>query len=313
MAKVILIGKPTNDSERRAIAHLRDSLPANYTVLHNLELAQGAEIFEIDLVVLAPHCVFIVDVKGTQGNVEVIGSKWYPHERQPFHSPLAKLRQHAKILKTLICDSYAHKPELRKIHVHAAVLMTAPNVQVIDHSGLDGTDVTYLDKCATYFQSKTHVPANRSDDIRTLLATIEQAIRGKAKPKSAAPRFRDWQVEEKLGGDDRYTEYRARNTFIGERAGKARLRVYKVDPYQDAAAQTAQRKLISNAFRSVAQMPAHPNILAVREFLRVSDELCKRVSIQRRDAAFKDDREGLHRLTPMWDGHRPLFRDIAQG
>ena len=46
---------------------------------------------------------------------------------------------------------------------------------------------------------------------------------------------------------------------------------------------------------------------------RVSDELCKRSSIQRRHSAFKDDGEGLHRLTPMWDRHRPLFRDIAQG
>jgi hypothetical protein len=41
--------------------------------------------------------------------------------------------------------------------------------------------------------------------------------------------------------------------------------------------------------------------------LGVSDELCKRVSVQRRDAPFKDDRECLHRLTPMLDRHRPFF------
>jgi serine/threonine protein kinase len=266
MARVILIGNPTNDSERRAIAHLRDNLPAHYTIFHNLEVAQGAEIFELDLIILASHCVFVVDVKGTQGNVEVFGSKWYPTERQPFHSPLAKLRQHAKVIKTLVCDTYPHKPELRRIHVHAAVLMTAPDAQVIDHGRLDSPDVTYLNKCVTYFQDKSRIPSNRSDDIKMLLPTIEQAIRGKARPKSSAQRYRDWQVEEKLGGDDRYTEYRARNTFIGQRAGTARLRVYKVDPYQETAAQEAQRKFISNSFRAVVQMPAHQNILAVREF-----------------------------------------------
>jgi transposase InsO family protein len=53
---------------------------------------------------------------------------------------------------------------------------------------------------------------------------------------------------------------------------------------------------------------------SIKHFLeRVSDELCKRVSVQRRHAAFKDDGEGLHRLTPMRDGHRPLFRDVTQG
>jgi len=57
MARVIAIGQPANESERNAIAHLRDRLPATYTILHNLEIIQGAEIFEIDLVILAPHCI----------------------------------------------------------------------------------------------------------------------------------------------------------------------------------------------------------------------------------------------------------------
>jgi serine/threonine protein kinase len=266
MAKVIAIGNPTNDSERRAIAYLRDNLPANYTVLHNLEVAQGAEIFELDVILLAPHCLFVIDVKGTQGNIEVIGAKWYPHERQPFHSPLAKLRQHAKVLKTLISNACSHKPDINRVHVHAAVLMTAPNAQVTDYSGLDGADIIRLDKCVAYFQTTAHVPPNRATDIRTLLSCVEQGIRGKAKPKSVVLRFRDWQVEDKLGGDDRYTEYRARNSFAGQSAGTARLRVYHVDPYQDATAQAAQRKLIGNAYRAVAQMPSHQNILAVRDF-----------------------------------------------
>jgi serine/threonine protein kinase len=322
MAKVIPIGKPTNDSERRAIAHLRDHLPANYAVLHNLEIAQGAEIFEIDLILLAPHCVFVVDVKGTQGNVEVIGAKWYPHERQPFHSPLAKLRQHAKVLKTLICDACSHKPDINRIHVHAAVLMTAPDAHLTDHGGLDGRDVTRLDGCVGYFQSAAHVPPNRSQDIRTLLPAIEQAIRGKAKPKPGAPRYRDWQVEEKLGGDDRYTEYRARNTFVGQSAGTARLRVYQVDPYQDAAAQSTQRKLISNAYRAVAQMPSHQNILAVRDFfgteegdklILVTEDLAGhalRQHINRPDLALTFDQKlGIIRdvLTALDHAHRHLI------
>ena len=45
----------------------------------------------------------------------------------------------------------------------------------------------------------------------------------------------------------------------------------------------------------------------------LSDELCKRVSIQRRHAPFKDDGKSLHRLTPILDRHRPLIRDVTQG
>ena len=47
--------------------------------------------------------------------------------------------------------------------------------------------------------------------------------------------------------------------------------------------------------------------------MRVSDELCKRVSVQCRHSPFKDDRECLHRTAPVLNRHRPLFRDIAQG
>ncbi len=116
MAKIIPIGQPVNDSELLAIAHLRDRLPDTYTILHNLEIIQGGQIFEIDLVILAPHCIFVVDVKGTRGLIDIYGSKWYPEGRQPYHSPLAKLRQHAKTLRTLICDAYPAKPELRRAY-----------------------------------------------------------------------------------------------------------------------------------------------------------------------------------------------------
>lgn len=132
MAKVIAIGQPVNDSERRAIQFLRDRLSDTYTIIHNFEIPQGSEKYEIDLAIIAPHSVFIVDVKGIPGLIDIYGSKWYPEGRAPIHSPLAKLRQHAKVIKTLICDAHPAKTDLRKVQVHAAILMTAPNAQVDD-------------------------------------------------------------------------------------------------------------------------------------------------------------------------------------
>ena len=98
MAKVIPIGQPANESERQAIGFLRDHLPDGWLIFHNFEMRQGEEVFEIDIAILAPHAVYLVDVKGTRGNIDVYGSKWYPEGRQPFFSPLAKLRSHAKTM-----------------------------------------------------------------------------------------------------------------------------------------------------------------------------------------------------------------------
>ena len=272
MARVVAVGQPVNEAERVAIGYLRDHLPNNYTILHNFELTQGVEIFEIDIAIFAPHAIYLVDVKGTHGLVDIYGSKWYPEGRQPFHSPLAKLRQHAKALKTLLTDAYSGRQDIRSVHVHAAILMTSEDFKVVDHGGLDADDIAYLKKSASFFQNQSHVPPQRSTDIRPLISLIEKSIVGKARPKSAPPSYRDWQVEEKLGGNDRYTEYRAKHTFMGQRGGTARLRVYKVDPYQDQVTRETQRNLISNAFRAVANMPGHPNILTVREFFETEDK-----------------------------------------
>jgi hypothetical protein len=67
MAKVIPIGQPVNDAERIAIAHLRDHLPDSYVLLHNFEIERQGEAFEIDIALLAPHAVYLIDVKGTRG------------------------------------------------------------------------------------------------------------------------------------------------------------------------------------------------------------------------------------------------------
>lgn len=133
MAKVIPIGQPANESERQAIGFLRDHLPDGWLIFHNFEMRQGEEVFEIDIAILAPHAVYLVDVKGTRGNIDVYGSKWYPEGRQPFFSPLAKLRSHAKTMATIIRESNTGLIELRKAHVHAAVLLTADDVDSFGH------------------------------------------------------------------------------------------------------------------------------------------------------------------------------------
>ena len=272
MAKIIPIGQPANESERQAIGFLRDHLPEGWLVFHNFEMRQGQEVFEIDIAILAPHAVYLVDVKGTRGNIDVYGSKWYPEGRQPFHSPLAKLRHHAKVLVSIIRESNTGLIELRKAHVHATVLLTADDAAVFDQAGIDSPDVTDFKHCLKYFRDKSRIPNNRLDSISRFHSQIAKAITGNAKPKSAALVFRDWQVEEKLGGTDRYTEYRAKHNLLGKSGGHARLRVYQADPYQDEEARKAEFKKISNAYRAVAHMPTQANVLAVKDLFVTDDE-----------------------------------------
>ena len=272
MAKVIPIGQPANESERQAIGFLRDHLPEGWLIFHNFEMRQGQEVFEIDIAILTYHAVYLVDVKGTRGNIDVYGSKWYPEGRQPFHSPLAKLRHHAKVMANIIRESNTGLIELRKAHVHATVLLTCDDATVFDQASIDSPDVTDFKHCLKYFRDKSRISSNRLDNISRFHTQITKAITGNAKPKSTALVFRDWQVEEKLGGTDRYSEYRAKHNLLGKSGGNVRLRVYHADPYQEEETRKAEFKKISNAYQAVAHMPTQANVLAVKDLFITDDE-----------------------------------------
>ena len=127
--------------------------------------------------------------------------------------------------------------------------------------------VTYFRKCAAFFQARTRILEGRSADVRALLGQVRKAIVGRAQPKQVPPCYGHWQVEEKLGGTDLYTEYRARHTLLGTRRGvTVRLRVYPMDPYLPKKRRTIKRIRIKNAFQTMAALPGHPNILTVRDF-----------------------------------------------
>ena len=177
-ATVIPIGQPVNDAERRVIAHLRDHLPSNYILLHNFEIHRNGEIFEVDLAIIAPHAVYLVDVKGTRGLIDVYGSKWYPDRRQPYTSPLVKLRGHARTLKGIITASQPSRRDLEGIFVDAAVVLAAPDAVLQDPAGRDAPNVTTLAKSAAFFQNAARIPGRFSKNISALHSMVPQGTAG---------------------------------------------------------------------------------------------------------------------------------------
>ena len=272
MATVIPIGDPVNEAERRTIAHLRDNLPDSYLILHNFEVERGGELFEVDLAIITPHAVYLVDTKGTRGLIDVYGPKWYPEGRQPFTSPLIKLRGHAKTLKGIITDSQPGRPDLNEIYVDAAVVLAAPDAVLQDPGGRDAPRVTTLKKAAAFFQNAAAVPGKYSKNIAPLHKMALKALQGVAKKRSGPLRFGNWEVDEQLGGTDAYTEYRAYNVFAGKRSGQVLLRAYTADPYLPDDARQQQRARIANAYDALNHMPGHPGVVGVRDFFATEHE-----------------------------------------
>jgi hypothetical protein len=58
------------------------------------------------------------------------------------------------------------------VYVDAAVILTAPDVKLIDPAGIDSLSVVHLAKSSGFFQDASRVPSSFSRDIRPLLVVI---------------------------------------------------------------------------------------------------------------------------------------------
>ncbi len=266
MARVKAIGEVQNASEREAIRHLRETLSDEYTILHNFEIERQNQHFEVDLAVIAPHAVYLVDVKGTRGLISVHGSEWHPAHGSSYPSPLLKLRSHARKLKGLITDSDPTNRTLRKIYVGATILLTHPKAKLNDPADKDAPDVTSLEDAGDFFRDESRIPPKFSADVQSHYKTVLTAIEGSARPSEQQKKYGTWEVTEELGSTDLYTEYRGYNTEAGPRAGEFRIRVYPTDPYSPEEEQEAEKNRIRNAFRALNGMPVHPSIISPRDF-----------------------------------------------
>ncbi|MBX6387505.1 MAG: protein kinase [Frankia sp.] len=277
MARIVGGGPPVNDGERRVIAHLRDNAPADWLVLHNIEIPVRGAAYEVDLIVVTGHSVFVVDVKGTRGRIEVAGNRWYPSRGAPFYSPVRKLRGHARALKGLLERA---RSLLAQVYVDQLVVLTAPDARLVDpndRADADALDVVDIQGLIPALADVSRVRAGMSRNISAQRTVILDALHHRVRERTGPERFGNWVVVERLGGHgssddiDDVAEYRARNASSPS-SETVLLRVYRADPFLPEPEREAQRIAIANAYDALARMPPSPYVVGRRDFFPVEDE-----------------------------------------
>ncbi|WP_263249607.1 methylation-associated defense system protein kinase MAD6 [Saccharopolyspora rosea] len=268
MAQILGGGPPVNDDERAVLARLRDHGPDHWLVLHNIEIPGRNETFEVDVLVVTGRALFVADVKGTRGRIEVAGPKWHPSRRQPFYSPVAKLKAHARSIKGVL---ERHRTELNRVYIAPLVILTGRDANLVDPQKRDTDNVATFDDFIDYMDTGFKIPDRFNDDIADLGGAIVEALHGVVRLPEGPPVIGTWQTIERLGGDEEVTEYRARNIDAPEGAGTVLLRVYRADPFLPEDERAAQQRRIGNAYVALSRMPSHPNIVSARHFTSVED------------------------------------------
>jgi serine/threonine protein kinase len=272
VAHVFAVGQPINDAERAAIAALRDGLPDEYVIIHNFEIEYQRQVYEIDLAVLAPHALYIVDVKGTRGRIDVVSGKWLPDGRAPFPSPLAKVRNHSKVIKDLLVKFGQTKGyDMSAMFTDAAVILTAQDAQLIDPMGKDGARTVRLADAAAYFQDKSGLPHWVNGEMFGLYKVASEAFAAVLQiPPVRSLQFGSWLVDDHLGSGPDFEEYRAHNE-LASGGRSARLRVYRLDSYLPTHERETQRAQLMNAYQMLERLAPHPAVLSAREFFETPD------------------------------------------
>src|SRR5207253_2779316 len=93
-------GGPVNAFEQKVVQHLLSALPAGYSLLPNFALRdQQGHAYEYDVVVFAPHALYVIEAKEWYGRLAGDDTEWLLNGK-PRKCPLWLADQKGKVLKS---------------------------------------------------------------------------------------------------------------------------------------------------------------------------------------------------------------------
>ncbi|MFD3451723.1 protein kinase [Streptomyces sp. NPDC058691] len=308
MARIIRVGEPVNEAERSVLRHLRDAAPESWTVIHNFEITRHRQTFEIDLAILTDHACYIADTKGTHGRIEVHGSRWFPEGRQPYPSPVRKVREHAKAVASLLRQSGVSR-NLGSVWCEELVILPYDDSQLVDPDGKDDKSTVLLKDLVPFLRSHRPSGSGPVMGISALHDEIAAALDAVYRPPSGPRRFGIYEAVETLAAAeagsgevedaDRVSVFRAVRPDQPN-SGTFLVQVHSVDPLLPEEEHTRARERIGNPLQAINKLPPSRNIVPCVDVVQLEDEAGYAVVL-------KDVRAEALRVRMSGGGGRPAL------
>ncbi len=253
---------PVNEGEILVINYLEDHLPDTYTLIPNVEIVErGRPPFEYDLIVVAPHAVYVVEVKRWRGGIWGDDHTWLVAGRHRRQNPWPTTNNKARVLKSQI---QRRQPACDPLWVEAVVAIVDDQGE-LDLRG-DCRDRVFRYTDLPPFLTDASALGELAGDLRPKRAYIERAIQEAAQGRPSGPlRFGDYEVLETLSRRDHVAEYLACNILLRSEE-QVRLRVFTYDPYLPPGELTHRQKTICREAEALQAIGHHPNLIGLRGF-----------------------------------------------
>jgi serine/threonine protein kinase len=242
------------------VERLCEELPEGYFVVPNLEVAdpRGGQLVEFDVVVVAPHAVYAVEVKDLRGEIVGDEREWVVDGRSR-RSPLAVTERKARILKSRLVD---RAPGLERVRVEAIVVLYRRPV-LLELDEVIAPRVVLLEGAADLI-SDVDVFGRSLEANEQLAAEVMNALGviGHARPEGRVV-LGDYECVELLDQTEDEAVYRARHRFM-KALPEAVLRVVSLSPYTDPDELGRRRDQLFRESEALLRMGAHPNVVGAR-------------------------------------------------
>ena len=264
MAKLIQLpnSRPVNSSEAQVVQLLVDRLPNTYSIIPNAEIVQpGGPPFEYDVIVIAPHAIYVVEVKHWLGGIQGDDYTWivagFHHRSNPFFTANNK----ARVLKSAI---ESRLPGLGRFSTEAVIT-------IVDDMGQINLKGNYRKRVVRYtelpaFLMDSAVLEGNASDLRPQRAYLEKAVQQAARGRQIGPlQYGSYKVIETLSRSDLVSEFLARNLLLPD-SPPVRLRVFSYNPYQTDDQLESHKALLRREAEALQKIGFHPNLITMRSF-----------------------------------------------
>ena len=251
--------------ERLVIDKLLRDLPDEYLLLSNFVIKESGRYgLEIDLVVLAPHAIYVIEAKEWYGRVSGDDTEWLLNGR-PRRCLLEQVNHKAMVLKKKV-GPYAQQ------HRFIELLIVPDKCANLLH-GEWAVHLLGLSKAVRQMQHDRRFGLGGDRLVLEDQERLVRDIHGISDRRRRSDRLRigPYRVEETLELRDDYFEYICSHALLDSKT-LYRVRVWRLSSDLNQEQGAERLEVIQRPSQAIADMGVHPNLVQVRAFDELPDE-----------------------------------------
>src|SRR6266567_1816633 len=269
MAQLVNLGgvQPADEGEALVVQHLANILPSNYLLYPNLEIAEpGRQPYEYDLVVVAPHAIYVVEIKRWLVQIRGGDFMWHLSSGKEKTNPLRLTNHKARVLKGRLVQ---YSASLQHVWVEACVVIADEKTQLQLIGAVAKRTFLYTDVAKFLQDPSLLYTGGRVILLNALLPyrnTVRDAIEQECRIRTHAPhQIEHYTVVETLERTDLTDEYLVQNNLLPN-SPTIRLRLYSFTPYIAPIQRDDLLNRIKRDALALQSIGHHPNLLAINDF-----------------------------------------------